>query len=235
MSDSTGLQFERMEGAAPAAAASCAACQRGIPDVYYETAGKVFCEPCKQAALVAQAGGSRVGRLFKAVALGSLAAALCSVGWYAIVKLTGYEIGLVAIVVGLVVGGAVRFGCQARGGWPYQILAVLLTYVSIGVSYVPLVMDAMRVEAEKLEAAEQEARQTTGEAGEPSTPETREAAIVFGSVAVALMLPVLQVMDGGFIGLLIVGFALYEAWKINVRQGLAFSGPFRVEARAGSA
>jgi hypothetical protein len=235
MSDSTGLQFERVEGAA-AAATACAACQRSIPDAYYEAAGKVFCEPCKDAALVAQTDGSRIGRLFKAVVLGSVAAALCSVGWYAIVKLTGYEIGLVAIVVGLVVGGAVRVGSQDRGGWPYQIIAVLLTYVSIGVSYVPLVMDAMRVEAEKLEAAEQEARQATGEVGEPSTPASREAAVVVGSVAVALMLPVLQVMDGGFVGLLIVGFALYQAWKMNVRRSLAFSGPFRVEAaRAGSA
>ena len=36
--------------------------------------------------------------------------------------------------------------------------------------------------------------------------------------------------EGGFIGLLIVCFALYQAWKINVRQTVAFSGPFRVDA-----
>ncbi len=30
------------------------------------------------------------------------------------------------------------------------------------------------------------------------------------------------------IGLLIVGFALWEAWKINKRVPLVFSGPFAV-------
>jgi hypothetical protein len=38
----------------------------------------------------------------------------------------------------------------------------------------------------------------------------------------------MQVTDGGFIGLLIVGFALYEAWKINKRQRIDFSGPFQL-------
>jgi hypothetical protein len=33
---------------------------------------------------------------------------------------------------------------------------------------------------------------------------------------------------------LIVGFALYEAWKINKRRTIAFSGPFRFQRTAGS-
>ena len=44
----------------------------------------------------------------------------------------------------------------------------------------------------------------------------------------------LQATEGtGIIGLLIVCFALYEAWKINKRQTIAFSGPFRLQQRRG--
>ena len=57
--------------------------------------------------------------------------------------------------------------------------------------------------------------------------------LLVNSIAVALALPVLQATEGtGIIGLLIVGFALYEAWKINKRQTIAFSGPFRLSRTA---
>ena len=220
------LQFDRVEGATPAAAVSCASCQRTLPDVYYESAGKVFCAPCKEAALASITGGSRIARLLKALVLGTVAAAISAAIWYAIVKLTGYELGIVAIGVGIAVGVAVRIGSEGRGGWAYQLIAVLLTYVAIGSSYVPIVLEQIRGEAAKENVAGGERAEGT----EELAPEAREVVILVTAVAVGLAVPVLQVMDGGFIGLLIVGFALYQAWKINKRQTLAFSGPFRVEA-----
>ncbi len=59
-------------------------------------------------------------------------------------KLTGYEFGLIAILVGYAVGIAVRRGSSGRGGWPYQLLAVGLTYASIVGSYLPLVFAEVR-------------------------------------------------------------------------------------------
>ena len=60
-----------------------------------------------------------------------------------------------------------------------------------------------------------------------------ERMILVGSIVGALVMPVLQATEGtGFLGLLIVGFALYEAWKINKRQTIAFSGPFRLQRPA---
>ena len=223
MSESGGqqeLQFDRVEGAAPAAAAAaCASCQRTIPDVYYEAAGKVFCAQCREAAQASLLGGSGMARLLKALALGAVAAAISAGVWYAIIELTGYELGIVAIAVGIAVGMAVRVGSEGRGGWAYQLMAVLLTYVAIGTSYVPLVMESMR------EAAAEEA--TEEATAEPAVSET---ILLVTAIAIGLAVPVLQVTEGGFIGLLIVGFALYQAWKINVRQTIAFSGPFRVDA-----
>jgi hypothetical protein len=229
MSESGGqqeLQFDRVEGAAPAAAAAaCASCQRTIPDVYYEAAGKVFCAQCREAAQASLAGGSGMARILKALALGLVAAAISAGVWYAIIRLTDSTWGIVAIAVGIAVGMAVRIGSEGRGGWVYQLMAVVLTYLAISTSYVPLVMEGMRDAAAEREAEEASA----GE--EPVDPDVRETVFLVTSVAISLALPVLQATEGtGIIGLLIVGFALYQAWKINTRQTLAFSGPFRVDA-----
>ncbi|HSJ97038.1 MAG TPA: hypothetical protein VLC53_08195 [Myxococcota bacterium] len=222
---------------------SCEACERTIPDLYYEAGGQVLCTSCKDASLAALEGGSRVGRLLSALALGAVAAAVSAVGWYAITALTGYELGLVAVAVGLLVGAAVRMGSKGRGGWLYQTLAVGLTYAAIASSYVPPAMEALREHAAQMESAEEGAapagEELVAAAGEddPAAFETEldpmalEAAIWTGAIFLAFSWPVFQVTEGGFIGLLIVGFALFEAWKLNKRTTLGLAGPFRVEAR----
>ncbi len=43
-----------------------------------------------------------------------------------IAALTGYEFGLIAVLVGLAVGIAVRKGSSGRGGWRYQVLAMFV-------------------------------------------------------------------------------------------------------------
>src|SRR4029078_3001781 len=76
----------------------------------------------------------------RALALGGAAALLGTIVWFAIIKLTNREFGLLAIGIGLLVGFAVRKGSRALGGWKYQVLAMVLTYASITASYVPLVL-----------------------------------------------------------------------------------------------
>jgi hypothetical protein len=217
-----------MEPRPEAVSSACSACQRSIPDTYFEAAGKIFCAACKDVTLAARTGGSGAGRLLKAGLLGTLAAAVSAAAWYAIVKLTGYELGIVAVVIGLVVGGAVRLGAEQRGGWAYQTLAVLLTYLAIAASYVPLVMASF---SDKAIAA---VTQSAGAGSEAGAEPPSETVLLVDAIAVSLVIPVLQVMEGGLIGLLIIAFALYEAWKINKRQTLTFAGPFRLQPSAGS-
>ena len=218
-------QFERMEPREGAAETSCAACQRRISDVYFEAAGRIFCATCRDDVLAAQAGGSGAARLAKALVFGVGAAAVSAVVWYAIVKLTGYELGIIAIAVGFAVGVAVRTGSEQRGGWAYQAIAVLFTYLAIAASYVPLVTESFRAQV---------AAETAQTADAPAAPPAiDEAALLVSAVLVAVQIPVLQATEGtGIIGLLIVGFALYEAWRINKRQTIAFSGPFRLQRGA---
>jgi len=143
---STRLQFERAEygegaGEAPADdVLHCSSCQGELSHEYFEANGQPICERCRLDLERAVDAGSSLGRLLRALAGGSVAAALGAAIYYAVVALTGYEIGLIAIVVGYLVGAGVRWGGHARGGRPYQALAAGLTYLAIVSTYVPFMM-----------------------------------------------------------------------------------------------
>jgi len=202
---------------------------------------------------VRSAGRSHVPTLLAAAGLGLVAAAVGSAIYYAVAKVTGYEIGLISIVVGLLVGFAVRKGSRARGGWRYQALAIFLTYLAIASTYVPRVFEAM--EAEKAGAPAGAAAPAPGAApGAAPSPAPAPAAAPSpspapaeqggqdaggGSVAVALLvllgftlaLPFLAGLDN-VMGLVLIAIALYEAWKVNRIPPLSVSGPFAVGAKA---
>jgi len=74
------------------------------------------------------------------MALGGVAAGVAAIIYFAVTALTGYEIGWIALLTGLLVGGGVWLGCGRRGGRPYQVLAVFLTYYAMGMSYGLLAM-----------------------------------------------------------------------------------------------
>ena len=91
---------------------------------------------------------------------------------YVIMLKTGYEIALVAILVGFIVGKAVRAGSGGGGGRAYQVLAVALTYCSIVSSYVPRILD----EVSKLPTASKEEK-GGGSPGGPEKPATAPPAV----------------------------------------------------------
>ena len=145
--DATPLQFDAplpsSEAATPRAM-SCGGCSQPIQSVYYETAGQVICARCR-GKLESRVGTSgKGGRMLRAFGLGLVGAIVGAVIYYAITAATGYSIGLVAILVGFLVGKAVFIGSGQRGGRGYQILAVGLTYFAIASTYIPMARDAMK-------------------------------------------------------------------------------------------
>jgi hypothetical protein len=131
-----GLQFDHAEYTAGPESVHpdvpvCTACKAPIAESYYEAGGQIVCGHCRRRIEEGFYGGSRLGRTFKALVLGSIAAAVGAGAYYAIMQMTGLNLGLVAVVVGVMVGGAVKTGSGNRGGRFYQILAVFLTYSSI--------------------------------------------------------------------------------------------------------
>ncbi len=232
------LQFDRAEfKATPSSSLKCALCSHTIIQSYYEAGGKTICSSCREAqASTAGAGGT--ARFLRALAVGFGAAIVGSVLWWGVRKLTGYEIGLISIGIGIGVGRAVRWGGRNRGGWKYQLLAVLLTYASIAGNYMPDVITELASKSDSSPAssatatAAANAGNTT--AAKTNTDETSVWAFVLGFGAIFLMAAAAPFFAGSsnFIGLLIIGFGLWEAWKTNRRVEVAINGPFSVSPAA---
>lgn len=255
------LSFERAEvagGAAPEGveAIACSSCGQPVRGAYYHLNGAVLCISCRRKKVEEQ--GSPLGRFARAALLGGLAAALGTAIWYAIGKLTGYEFGLIAILIGLLVGGAVRFGSRRRGGWLYQGLAMFLTYSSIVATYIPDIVEAAmnadgraavedgadREDDEALserEASEQAADSAPVAAAEEEADVVATAAeteefqpgpleVVLGLGALFALAFAAPFFGGfeNFMGWIILAIGLYEAWKLNRREDLVFEGPFRI-------
>lgn len=75
-----------------------------------------------------------VSGLVGGLAAGAFAAVLATVIWYAVVVVTEYEIGFVAIVVGWLVGTAVVFGARRRVSIPLVAASALFTLAALSVS-----------------------------------------------------------------------------------------------------
>ena len=120
----------------------CTHCGRAIQAPYYVANDAVICATCRPEVARQLTGGSSAGRFVRALAFGLLAAGVGATLYFVILALTGYEIGLVAIIVGLIVGKAVHAGSRRRGGLGYQALAVALTYSAIVVTYIPFILSA---------------------------------------------------------------------------------------------
>ena len=124
--------FERQYGAQQVH--QCEDCVTLLGDSYYTVDGRVTCFTCSDKA-AADTPQQDLRGLPKAVVYGLGAAFLGTVIYLMVLKFTGYEIGLLSIAVGWLVGKAVMKGSRGRGGRAYQVLAVLLTYHSIVFSY----------------------------------------------------------------------------------------------------
>lgn len=220
------LQFDRVETAMPpaglgepvaattanppatdAGVSVCAACAEPITDVYYEANGKVVCPRCREAVAASMAGGSGVVRVLGAVGLGLVAAAIGAAVWYAVRVYTDSEWSLIAIGIALLVGGAIRYATGGRGGRAYQLLAVILTYVSICSNYVP---DVYRVMADSERGA-----------GLPAP------ILLLSSFVFSLRLPFLMGVEN-ILGILIIGIGLWVAWQSNRPNRITFNGPYRL-------
>ena len=150
------LQFttsESLNESRGSAGLSCAACNRSILDTYFAIGNQVLCAPCKTAATAPPTGSGFV-RFLKAVLFGTAAGLLGAAIWYGIRIVTHFEIGLIAVLVGFLVGKAIHIASGRRGGIGYQILAILITYCCIAANYVPDVYQALAINASDQETAD---------------------------------------------------------------------------------
>jgi hypothetical protein len=240
------LQFDRAELSSPAA---CGACQSTLRDSYFQVSGQALCGTCAdQARALMEGTGSRAGRLLWAAMFGIGAGILGAAIYYGVFALTGYNIGLVAIVVGFLVGRAVRKGSGGIGGLGYQFLAAGITYLAIASTFLPMALTQLNNEAAKdaktpanaaateVSPAEPDAANASNVAAPANTIPGREnepmnpLITLVALLALALALPILIALGGGVITLLIVGFGVWEAWRVNKRLVLHITGPHPLAA-----
>jgi len=245
MSDGESLQFERAEFDQAPAPAQCAECTRALAGSYYEVNGHTVCEACRYTIESRLNAGSPAGRFLKAAGAGTGAAIAGAVLYYAISALTGYEFGLIAIVVGFGVGAAVRWGSNNRGGWRYQTLAMVLTYLAIVSTYIPPILEGLRTlpdgtaeaqaaqlapgDAQKPQAGDAAVTPAAGSSANDAQPTPPPTFAVFAfSVLFLLAIACVAPFLAGFenvIGVVIIGIGLYEAWKLNRKTEISITGP----------
>jgi transcriptional regulator with XRE-family HTH domain len=249
--ETAGLQLERAEFDDSSPGSSCALCAQPLIDAYFQVNGRVVCPNCCERLRAHVQSGSGWVRAARATGAGLLAAAAGTILYFAMLSITGYEIGLIAIVVGVMVGKAVSWGSHGRGGWKYQTLAMVLTYLSIVTSYLPIVIRGMAKNAAVDPAAhatvvdpsrqivgETSAERTASETRTPSASRPRQP-LTFGGAVLATLLLILFACAIPFlmglpnaIGIAIIGIGVYEAWKFNRRASFVVSGPHSLTAAA---
>jgi hypothetical protein len=197
---------------------SCGYCQKPLRVQYWQIARRPACAACRGVVEREVEAGKSRARFSGAVQYGALAAIAGSVGWVVISKVTGYQIGIVAIGIGYLVGKAVRKGAGGLGGRRYQYLAVFLTYSAIALASLPAIMEALR----------------HSHASNSSAAPSQVGLIGMLSgwlflLALAYASPFLGGVQN-IMGLIIIGIGLYEAWKFTRAVPLNVLGPFPVES-----
>jgi hypothetical protein len=199
------LQFQKAEFADQRPV--CAGCKAPIDGFYYQYAGRTICEPCSAQIRATQESPPAPIPLARPLLFGAGAAIACSAAYAAITALLrGAQIGIIAIVVGYLVGRAIRIGANGVGGRPLQIMAVVLTYLSITSSYVLLIL-----------------RQV---------PSGEIAKFLPTLAGLALASPFLNLQNpvSGILGIIIIAVGLGQAWRLTAeRRLLPLRGPFRID------
>lgn len=248
--DGGELQFEsvvpRAESAAAPAGRQCILCHAAFDTEYFDVNGQHVCRACSEKVADHAATPRGIGVLARAAGAGVVAAILGAVLYFAVLALSGFEVGLVAIAIGYMVGYGVRIGTRARGGRRFQVLALVLTYWAIGLAYSSLAIKEMIAERGKSATASLSGAQRSGTVP-PASPEPAAAAAtekddqpmsggqfalgLLQLLAFTLVLPVLVIvgsMPGGLISAAIIVFGMMQAWKMTAAPVLTVSGPYRI-------
>jgi len=184
---------------------NCNLCREPLQHEYYDLGGATICAPCRDKIEQGRSAGSGPHRFFRATGFGFAAAAIGAVIYALIVNLTGIEFGLMAVVLGYIVGRSVSVGSYHRGGWRYRALAMFLTYAAICVGYVPQLLHAMGKAYSMLRVV-----------------------VAFIISLTVPFLVLLKAGTSGLIGTFIIGIGLYEAWKLNKPGTSQIAGPFPI-------
>ena len=232
------LQFQHAEPIAAdspeSSGQACVVCKQPVGDTYYHAQGHVVCPLCAQRIQSGQQAPPALSLLRAALYGGGAALGGCIV--YALVAIVlNAEIGLIAILVGWMVGKAIRHASDGMGGRPQQILAVTLTYFAISTSYIPVMI--YQVSRHPSTAAQQAQAQrkggeVTSDGEQTSRGRMSVGSLFFAMLTLAAIAPFLTLTASvsGLISLFILFIGLQRAWRLTGRAEILLMGPYTVEA-----
>src|SRR5213076_3111938 len=132
-----------------------------------------------------------------------------------------------------------RKGSNGRGGWRYQALAMFLTYCAIAATDSSLIAREMSKDLRPTVDSSVTGRSAAHSDG--TVPKARERPVpVALAIGLALLLglafaaPILTGIAAP-LHLVIAGFGVYAAWKINRGAALRVTGPYQAAARPATA
>jgi hypothetical protein len=243
------LQFDRVEtGAAPTDASTatagpsviCAMCGRAVGSEYYHVNDNPVCANCRDTLIAAAQTPRTVGPLLRAGLFGVVAAIAGAAIYYAIIAITNFEIGLVAILIGYMVGYGVRKGARGSGGRRFQVLALVLTYWAVGLAYTPIAFKELTrgekpapVQADSTTASADSMGSDSTLTSVPSGPLTGSKFLLGLGLGLVFVfaLPIMYIIGsfpGGLLSALIIGIGLHQAWSMTGRHKLSVSGPYKI-------
>jgi hypothetical protein len=195
-------QFGTAEYAPADSRMSCAACRQPISGPYFQIRSSPVCGPCAEK-VRAQVIPDSHAAFVRALACG-IVGALIGLGLYVAFALaTGLIIGYVSLAVGFIVGKAMHMGSGGVGGRRYQLTAVVLTYLAVSMSAVPIALAQTHAPIDWAKAV--------------------------GPLAwVGIASPLLDLRDPvqGLIGLVILFVGIRFAWRFTADRSVKVSGPY---------
>jgi hypothetical protein len=205
-------QFATAEYVSQAGTATCKACGRALGATHYQVNGAVTCAQCAERIKQMLPKDSHAA-LVRGISLGVVGAVLGLLLYVVFALATGLVIGFVSLGVGYIVGKAIVMGSNGQGGRRYQLAAVLLTYMAVSLSAVPIAL-----------------YQHTRGTGVPSFDISRVGELAM----LGLASPFLDLADvtHGLIGLVILFVGLRIAWRMTAAKPVHIVGPLTDAAAA---
>jgi hypothetical protein len=229
--------FDVVDAITPVGTAPCAECRGPIVDTYFESDAGVICAACHTRIARALGNQPADGRLFRALGFGAGAAIVGAAIYFAILALTGRDLSVVVLLVGLLVGKAVRLGARSRGGRGYQWLAIGLTYLAIASTYLPFVLNGFN-RGSGAATTSVTTPATSGDAflavGIPpaavAPPRASLGATAVDLGALLLLAVAAPVLEGAThpVTLVVFALAIAIAWRTNRRTAVRITGPYHV-------
>ncbi len=202
------LQFDKAEFSNPSGIGPCVMCSTKIGSQYWHANGQVVCPNCATTLGTAQQAPAR-SLLLKGTLYAVISAIGCSIAYAAILIITNYELALISIAVGWLVGKAARVGTGGLGGRPVQIVAVIATYIAISGSLFFQIIYSFFKEGKVVNG-------------------------ILGYVylfVISLGKPFFELQEGfgGLLGIAILFFGLQQAWQQTHGIQVAIAGPYSTE------